>query len=72
MITGFDHFIILVHNLKAAAETYRALGYDARAVASILPLAVTMRSSHWEIAPTSNCSHSKTPRSPRNLFGTTA
>jgi hypothetical protein len=31
MLTGFDHFIVLVNNLDAAMETYRALGFDARA-----------------------------------------
>jgi catechol 2,3-dioxygenase-like lactoylglutathione lyase family enzyme len=31
MITGFDHFIILVNDLAAAIETYRRLGFDARA-----------------------------------------
>jgi catechol 2,3-dioxygenase-like lactoylglutathione lyase family enzyme len=31
MITGFDHFIVLVDDLDAAIETYRRLGFDARA-----------------------------------------
>jgi len=31
MITGFDHFIVLVNDLNAASETYRRLGFDARA-----------------------------------------
>jgi catechol 2,3-dioxygenase-like lactoylglutathione lyase family enzyme len=31
MITGFDHFIVLVNDLNAAIETYRRLGFDARA-----------------------------------------
>lgn len=31
MITGFDHFIVLVNDLGAAIETYRRLGFDARA-----------------------------------------
>ncbi|MEW5720250.1 MAG: VOC family protein [Chloroflexota bacterium] len=31
MITGFDHFIVLVNDLDAAIETYRRLGFDARA-----------------------------------------
>ncbi len=31
MITGFDHFIVLVNDLAAAIETYRKLGFDARA-----------------------------------------
>lgn len=31
MLTGFDHFIILVNNLDAAMQTYRRLGFDVRA-----------------------------------------
>ena len=31
MITGFDHFIVLVNDLNAAIEAYRKLGFDARA-----------------------------------------
>ena len=31
MITGFDHFIVLVNDLDAAIESYRRLGFDARA-----------------------------------------
>jgi len=31
MITGFDHFIVLVNDLNTAIETYRRLGFDARA-----------------------------------------
>jgi hypothetical protein len=31
MITGFDHFIILVNDLNTAIEAYRRLGFDARA-----------------------------------------
>jgi hypothetical protein len=30
MITGFDHFIVLVNDLGAAVESYRRLGFDAR------------------------------------------
>lgn len=30
-IQGFDHFIILVNNLDSAIQTYRRLGFDARA-----------------------------------------
>jgi len=30
-IIGFDHFIILVNDLAAAMQTYRRLGFDARA-----------------------------------------
>jgi len=31
MITGFDHFIVLVNDLDAAIRAYRNLGFDARA-----------------------------------------
>jgi catechol 2,3-dioxygenase-like lactoylglutathione lyase family enzyme len=31
MITGFDHFIVLVNDLDAAIDAYRQLGFDARA-----------------------------------------
>ncbi|MCX7839614.1 MAG: VOC family protein [Anaerolineae bacterium] len=30
MITGFDHFIVLVNHLDTAIETYRRLGFDVR------------------------------------------
>ncbi|MBI5302207.1 MAG: VOC family protein [Chloroflexi bacterium] len=31
MLTGFDHFIVLVNDLNAAMESFRRLGFDARA-----------------------------------------
>ncbi|MBI5651617.1 MAG: VOC family protein [Chloroflexi bacterium] len=31
MLTGFDHFIIFVNDLDAAMQTFRRLGFDARA-----------------------------------------
>lgn len=31
MLTGFDHYIILVHQLESAMQTYRRLGFDVRA-----------------------------------------
>ena len=31
MITGFDHFIIVVHDLQTAVEKYRALGFEVHA-----------------------------------------
>ncbi|CAG0941104.1 hypothetical protein ANRL1_00380 [Anaerolineae bacterium] len=31
MLTGFDHFIVVVNDLNAGIETYRRLGFDARA-----------------------------------------